>query len=207
MHIYGFGSVCRGEISKESDVDLIAIVNGFDDRFDPSTYSVYSYEKIGKIWRDGSPFAWHLSTEAKILFSDDGRDLFRDLGEPSSYVNARNDCSKFRDIFQGARESIRTKSRSVVLDLSTIFLAVRNIATFYSLYSTDIKPQFSRDSALKIGSKSLDISDHAYAVLKRARLLSTRGFGKHLIVDDIEIAVSELNKIDLWIQEIMREVE
>lgn len=36
MHIYAFGSICRGEIDKNSDIDLLAIVDGFDARLWPA---------------------------------------------------------------------------------------------------------------------------------------------------------------------------
>ena len=61
MYIYAFGSLCRGQVDLESDVDLLAIVDGHDDRFDPSKFSIYSYNRVREIWQEGNPFAWHLS--------------------------------------------------------------------------------------------------------------------------------------------------
>jgi hypothetical protein len=53
MHIYAFGSVCRGDISPGSDVDLLAVVEGHDARFSPDDYSIYSYERVREIWEEG----------------------------------------------------------------------------------------------------------------------------------------------------------
>ena len=79
MHIYAFGSVCRGDVSPDSDVDLLAIVQGYDPRFSPDDYSIYSYERIRGIWAEGNPFAWHLSIESKLLYSPDGSDFLEAL--------------------------------------------------------------------------------------------------------------------------------
>ena len=46
VHIYAFGSVCRGDLSIGSDVDLLALVSGLDARFDPDMFSIYSYKRI-----------------------------------------------------------------------------------------------------------------------------------------------------------------
>lgn len=43
MHIYAFGSICRGEVDSFSDIDMLAIVSGRDERFNPRDYSIYSY--------------------------------------------------------------------------------------------------------------------------------------------------------------------
>ena len=69
MHVYAFGSICRGEIDYGSDVDLLAIVERFVPELDPSKFSIYSYSRIEQLWDEGNPFAWHLATEFKMLFS------------------------------------------------------------------------------------------------------------------------------------------
>ena len=57
MHIYAFGSVCRGDVLPSSDIDLLAITEGHDSRFDPNNYSIYSYNRIKELWQEGNPFA------------------------------------------------------------------------------------------------------------------------------------------------------
>ncbi|WET17143.1 hypothetical protein P2W49_10480 [Yersinia intermedia] len=39
---------------------MLAIVSGRDERFNPRDYSIYSYERINELWKEGNPFAWHL---------------------------------------------------------------------------------------------------------------------------------------------------
>src|SRR6266404_7934405 len=95
MHIYVFGSLCRGELEFGSDVDLLAITDEFGPRFDAETFSIYSYNRIRALWKEGNPFAWHLATEAKLVFASDGRNFLIDLGPPSEYIRCTEDCMKF----------------------------------------------------------------------------------------------------------------
>src|SRR5258708_16359709 len=120
MHIYGYGSICRGEISADSDIDLLVIEGNRSDRFDPDTYSIYSYDRIEELWREGNPFAWHLSLEARLLYSSDGQDYLQNLGSPQPYQNFARDCRNFADLFQEARASLINDPGSSVFDLSSI---------------------------------------------------------------------------------------
>ena len=205
MHIYAFGSICRGDIYVDSDVDLLALVNGYDSRLNQEKFSIYSYTRIQELWESGNAFAWHLSLESRLIYSDDEDDFLRSLGAPSQYSTGPADCARFRDIFESSFQSIRAGSPSLVFELSTIFLALRNIATCYSLAKMK-SPTFGRDSARRIGSRSLIISDDVYHLLMRARILSTRGTGKS--IRDVELAtvMPELQKCRYWIDEICHEV-
>ena len=71
MHIYAFGSVCRGEIDIDSDIDLLAIVDRDDSRFNTDIYSIYSCKEIAELWAKGNPFAWHLATESRMIYASD----------------------------------------------------------------------------------------------------------------------------------------
>lgn len=58
-----------------------------------------------------------------------------------------------------------------------IFLSIRNFASCYSLgYLKQF--EFSRDSALRLGKFSIDITEYTYKKLKQSRLLSSRGIGE-----------------------------
>ncbi|HAW3884805.1 MULTISPECIES: nucleotidyltransferase domain-containing protein [Enterobacteriaceae] len=206
MHIYAFGSVCRGEIDVHSDVDMLAIVNGKDTRFNPNDYSIYSYDRIKKLWNEGNPFAWHLFLEAKMVFSSDGKNFLRDIGCPSTYKSGLDDCRKFLNIFLSAKESIQSSRLTEVFDLSTIFLSVRNFATCYSLSSCECA-DFSRNSAKNLGEKSLKMSESSYRILERARVLSTRGVGIILNEKEIIQAKSQLNDVELWMNDLIKNIE
>ena len=172
MHIYAFGSICRGEIDRGSDVDLLACVDGPAPQIDTEKYSLYRYERLQKLWEEGNPFAWHLHLESKLLFSSDGADFLKKLGAPASYVGGKHDCAKFQLLFERSYDAVRSSCNSATFHLSCMFLAVRNFATCHSLSIG--APVFSRQSPLLV-NPSLDIDARSFFILTQARLLSTRG--------------------------------
>ena len=206
MHIYAFGSICRGDVTKESDIDLLALVQGFDTRFDPDKFSIYSYRRIDELWQYGNPFAWHLSLESNLLHSSDGKDYLRQLGRPNSYLSGFADCSKFRMLVTKARNSLRNDSRSLVFDLSTIFLGIRNFATCFSLAMCET-PIFGRDAALKLGDYSIPVDSTCYDVLRRARILSTRGIGEGPTSTSIQFVLDQLGVVDEWMEQLLELVK
>ena len=200
MHIYAFGSICRGDMSFDSDIDLLALTKGIDARLSPYKFSIYSYKRIEELWLMGNAFAWHLSLESKLIYSADNKDFLQDLGQPSEYTGGTNDCDRFRDIFETSLCSIQQGSPSVVFELSTIFLAIRNIATCYSLAILP-QPTFGRDSARRLGRKNIKMSGQVYSMLERARILSTPGVGSDIANIDQIALVEELNSCRKWVNE------
>lgn len=197
MHIYAFGSICRGEIDQGSDVDLLACVDGPAPHIDTEKYSLYRYERLKALWEEGNPFAWHLHLESKLLFSCDGTDFLSDLGKPASYAGGNDDCAKFQLLFDRSYEAIRRSSNSATFHLSCMFLAIRNFATCHSLSLG--APIFSRRSPLLV-SPGLDIDSGAFSILTRARLLSTRGYGEPIMQDEIITAVKAVATVPQWMQ-------
>jgi len=197
MHIYAFGSLCRGDVSRESDADLLALVSDIDRRFDPRVFSVYSYGRIQALWREGNPFAWHLQSESRLIFAEDGNDFIRELALPAPYGNCIRDCENFLRMFLAAKEEIVRGCASTVFELSTIFLGIRNIATCYSLGAT-IRPDFSRRSALRLGEDNIPVSEETFRVLERARLLATRGVGNAITDSETEVVTRDLDTIHRW---------
>jgi len=196
-YIYLFGSICRGEISADSDIDLLAIVDGVDSRFDPSIYSVYSRRRLDQIWRDGNPFAWHLSKESRLVFSYDGKDVLKELGEPSRYNNAATDCEKFHRLFKEAFGSFTASRDTMVFDLSAMFLAIRNFATCY-LLGVQGQACFSKDSALRMGQDSVPLAPDAFDLLLRARHLSTRAKGAQITYEECHNRLTAFGLVDDW---------
>lgn len=205
MHIYAFGSICRGDISTTSDIDLLAIVDGHDGRFNPNDYSIYSYRRIQQIWSEGNPFAWHLASESKLLFTSDQTDFLTSLGVPSRYGRAGEDCLKFYTLFSQAKRSMETDPSTTTFDLSMVFLAIRNFATCFSLGVLG-QPDFSRRSAIRIGGYSLQIEKQAFACFERARILSTRAIGPPINETDTATAKKAFPEIQAWMERLLREV-
>jgi len=205
MHIYAFGSLCRGEVSFASDVDLLAISEGFDSRFDPDVFSIYSYQRICQLWNEGNPFAWHLASEAKLIFAFDKRNFLEELGPPSEYLRCVEDCLKFEHLYAEAVASLKAETSNRVFELSNIFLAVRNFATCFSLGIAKV-PNFSRHSARKMGGRSLNISDPCYGLLERSRILSTRAVGAVVEQKELDTCFDEICGISSWMEGLLAEV-
>ncbi len=204
MHIYAFGSICRGDLLEGSDIDLLALVDGYDSRFDPDMFSVYSYSRISDLWVEGNPFAWHLFLESRLIFASDEHDFLRSLGSPAHYSNCVKDCEKFYSVFKAARKSLLKQQATKVFELSTIFLSIRNIATCFSLGTTR-NPDFSRHSALRLKSNSVPLPQDVYSVIERARILSTRGEGKDISRSEVDLVRNKLEIVENWMERLIGE--
>jgi hypothetical protein len=113
---------------------------------------------------------------------------------------------KFFALFNEARYSFKSQVESRVFDLSMVFLAIRNLATCYSL-GVLLKPDFSRKSALRLGDYSLPIAPNVFAILERSRVLSTRAIGTPIAEDEAEMAFTQFPLIDEWMKRLLVEVE
>jgi hypothetical protein len=203
MHIYAFGSICRGEIDMGSDVDLLACTDRSAPNIDTEKYSLYRYDRLKALWKEGNPFAWHLHLESKLLFSPDGSDFLKDLGSPAKYQAGPEDCKKFKMLFENAYKELMLSSNSATFHLSCIFLAVRNFATCHSLSIG--KPIFSRKSPLLV-EPSLVIEPQVFEVLTRARLLSTRGYGESITPEEVSAAIQAVNVVPHWMETLRRSI-
>lgn len=186
-------------------MDLLAVVSGSSPELKPEVFSVYSYKRLAELWKEGNPFAWHLALESKLLFSSDGSDAIKSMGQPARYQRCPEDCEKFLSLFKDSYRSIQSGSASTVFDLGTAFLSIRNFATCFSLGVLG-RPEFSRHSALRLGQRKIGISMDSYRVMERARILCTRGDGSVLTRSEICVAIGELGGVESWMENLMMEV-
>lgn len=203
-HFYAFGSICRGEVDRSSDIDLLACVSSSSDSIDPEKFSIYSYDRLRQLWQQGNPFAWHLHLESKLIYSSDGDDFIALLGAPSPYTKGAADCAQFSRLFAESLDQLSDSMNSATFLASCMFLATRNFATCYSLHSG--KPIFSRNSPLLI-ARPLCIEKSIFDVLSRARVLSTRGFGDTLDIADIMSVLNAAPAISEWMSILLSEVQ
>lgn len=203
MHIYAFGSVCRGDIDVNSDVDLLAIVAGREKKLDSSKFSIYGYDSLQALWEKGNPFSWHLYSESRLIFSSDSTDFIKDLGRPHRYSNFKHDFSKFYTVFLQSCDALQRSKKNRVFELSTIFLCIRNIATCFALQHLEYH-EFSRHAAQRIGPYSIPLDSYCYKIFENARLLNTRGKGLQISVQDEQIALTQLSTINNWMVSIER---
>ncbi|TAN68810.1 MAG: nucleotidyltransferase [Methylobacter sp.] len=201
MHIYAFGSICRGEVDQGSDIDLLACIENDNLSISKEKFSIYKYPRITELWQEGNPFSWHLHLESKIIFSSDNNDFIKSLGTPSPYMKTAEDCAKFRELFEQSYEALVNTKTSKIFNLSCMFLATRNFATCYSLGNG--KPIFSRKSPLLIDEK-LEINDRVFNTLERARILSTRGYGSMVNESEINEVIQYAPKIYKWLNRLSK---
>lgn len=197
QHLYAFGSLCRGEFDRLSDIDLLACVDSqaAAGEIDSRQFSVYTYDRLRALWREGNPFAWHLHLESKPIFSSDGSDFLKELGPPHRYNNSAIDCAKFRQLFDESYHSLLNDPDSKTFHLSCIFLAVRNFATCYSFARG--RPNFSRLSPMQV-MPPVPIEDRVFALFVRARVLSTRGVGEALSKEEVALATEACLPVPGW---------
>lgn len=204
MEIYAFGSVVRGEIDKSSDIDLLILKSAEESLpdIDKEQFSIYSYERISELWKEGNPFSWHLFIESKCIYTLGKIPFISSLGAPNEYMELLNDLNKFYQLFIDSKKSIIENRYSIDFDFSMIFLAIRNFASCFSLGYLN-KYEFSRDSALKIGEYSIPISDTAYNRLKQSRLLATRGIGEIISEKEVIMVINEFSEIENWFNKLL----
>jgi len=202
-HYYAFGSICRGEVDRSSDVDLLACITGPGPDLDSEKFSIYQHARLRDLWIEGNPFAWHLYLESKLLFSSDGVDFLGSLGAPGTYRSGIEDCNKFARLFAESAQQLTQTHVNATFNLSCMFLGVRNLATCYSLWRGS--PVFSRRSPMLIDIP-LGVEAGAFDVLTRARVLSTRGIGVALTREEVMLAIRAVTTVRAWMSQLLAEV-
>jgi hypothetical protein len=185
---------------------LLAIIERFDERLDPAKYSIYSYIRVKELWAEGNPFAWHLFSESRLIFSSDDTDFLSQLGKPEPYSKVQADCSKFQALFEESVVALCSGSPSPVFELSSVFLAIRNFATCFALGGLGLR-EFSRHSASKLNGFSIRIDCEVLDTLQKCRVLSTRGIGELPRSSEITNVVDAVPIIRDWMNAIMKQLK
>lgn len=185
--IYVFGSICRGEVSPTSDVDILVLpFTNVRSNF-PNGWSIYTPEIIREYYSQGRLFAWHLHLEAKCIFSLNEIPFLTTLGSPKAYSTMNQDIDELEILLQEAINELKNGTKSFVYELGIAYTAIRDIAMSAS-WALLKAPSFSSDAPYQLPSPCpLDYS--TYNLAKLARHSSTRGI-------DIEADLSSvINKI------------
>lgn len=171
--LYIFGSAVRGEVTKNSDIDVLVITDQVEKKsMFPDSWSVYSQKSIERYFSEGKLFAWHLHLDAKCIHCSESTTFLKKLGEPSPYNNLPDDFYSLSDLLDRSLDEI-ISTQSEVFEIGLIYTALRDIAMVASTALND-RPCFSRYSPYKLSVK-LPIPKDLYEVMIEARLTSTRG--------------------------------
>jgi hypothetical protein len=200
--LYIFGSAARGEVAKNSDIDVLVITDQVEKKSTfPDLWSVYSKKSIERYFSQGKLFAWHLYLDAKCIHCSESITFLEQLGEPSQYKDLSLDFCSLSELLDDSLNEIKN-TKSEVFEIGLVYTALRDIAMVASTALND-RPCFSRYSPYKIPLK-IPLSQDLYESMIEARLTSTRGLeftgdisrtAKMLVSSGIKSWVQELKKI------------
>lgn len=185
MWIYIFGSLSRGEVDANSDVDALCVYKPNESKNIPSSMQGYTDSCLKEIFDNGDLFAHHLYLESKLVYTSDGTDIVRNIGKPSPYTIWEHDFDSFIDVALFAINEIITKGQSV-FRLGLLYMSMRDIAMIYSQVKMNIS-DFSKYSPYNTDIQ-LKVDLDEYEILRLCRISSTRGISN----DKIYLKISEL---------------
>ncbi len=200
--LYVFGSLCRGESSPTSDVDILVLPFNDDRSNFPTSWSIYDPEIIREYYSQGRLFAWHLHLEAKCIFSPHEIPFLTTLGTPAPYSTMNKDINELEELLQEAIHELKNGTKSFVYELGIAFTAIRDIAMSASWALLEV-PCFSSDAPYQLPNPCpLDVA--TYNLAKLARHSSTRGIE---IETDIDPAVNKIIRapLETWIKSLRGE--
>lgn len=113
-----YGSVARGDVDADSDLDVLLVGENTDDlkvlqRRTPAGASAsgYTWNEIEAMRQYGSLFLHHLAADARVLAGDQsGRTRFLTaLSSVPEYRRARSDVASFLQAVSDAEESVAAR--------------------------------------------------------------------------------------------------
>jgi hypothetical protein len=171
--IYVFGSICRGESTPTSDVDVLVIPFDVENSQFPQQWSIYSPELLAEYFEAGRLFAWHLHLEAKCVFSQRKEPFLKSLGQPAPYTSIISDIDDLEALLKEAISELAAGTESVIYELGIAYTAIRDLAMSAS-WSMLASPCFAADAPYRLPVEP-PLPRDIYRQAMVARHASTRG--------------------------------
>ena len=171
--IYVFGSLCRGDFTPTSDVDVLVVPFGRNKSEFPREWSIYSPELLAEYFRKGRLFAWHLHLEAKCVFSPHEVEFLKQLGRPAPYSTITDDIDDLAILLLESLNELATGTKNVIYELGIAYTAIRDLAMSASWSLLDT-PCFAADAPFRLPLAS-PLSRSTFDQIRLARHASTRG--------------------------------
>lgn len=171
--IYIFGSLCRGESSPTSDVDVLVIPFSAKRSLFPDNWSIYTPELIAEYFQKGRLFAWHLHLEAKCIFTTKAQPFLAGLNSPAPYSTMMSDIDDLEALLLEAVNELNNGTRNIVYELGIAYTALRDLAMSAS-WSLMGAPCFSCDAPYRL-PVDFPLKKSTYRQAMLARHSSTRG--------------------------------
>lgn len=185
--IYLYGSMARGDISEDSDCDLlVAISDCSEETFNSIKDSIktwhpelnceiaiYQMSALKSMQAKGSLFLWHIKTEGRVVFSR-GNQFSKLLSELAEYSSASEAIAEYRDIFHDIMEDSSDEIEVIQYNLSVMATLIRNICIIYCYLIGD--KQFGRTSPIKTCAKHfknrfpINLEDYEHLYLYRVSI-------------------------------------
>lgn len=194
--IYVFGSLCRGDSTPTSDVDVLVVPFEVESPQFPYGWSVYSPELLSEYFKNGRLFAWHLHLEAKCVFSPRGVPFLASLGPPAPYSTTFDDIDDLERLLNEALNELTTGTKNIIYELGIAYTAIRDLAMSAS-WSLLESPCFAADAPYRLPiAPPLPRATYHEAML--ARHASTRGTQLNFNPTDTASAVTEAS-LEGWV--------
>lgn len=171
--IYVFGSICRGESTPTSDVDVLVVPFEVHSSQFPQSWSVYSPELLTEYFKAGRLFAWHLHLEAKCVYSPRSESFLASLGSPAPYSTIVDDIDDLDALLNEALTELASGTDNVIYELGIAYTAIRDLAMSAS-WSLLRSPCFSVDVPYRLPIDP-PLPRDVYHQTMMARHASTRG--------------------------------
>lgn len=183
-----FGSYARGEADKNSDLDIMVILNNYDnystihDKIEriitlkyhkEASISRYSKKKIVSLFRDGDLFAWHLFLESKPLFNFSS--LSELLNKPNDFKLAFFSVTDLLNIYDDVKINVIKVPENIIFEAGISYVCLRNVAMCAS-WEFCAQPIFSRNAPFMLEKIAFPLTLKEYETLSLCRLSGQRGF-------------------------------
>lgn len=171
--IYVFGSVCRGDPTPTSDIDVLVVPFDTSRVQYPRNWSVYSPAVLSEYFKSGRLFAWHLHLEARCVYSPHSAPFLPSLGPPAPYSTVNRDLDDLEALLCEALDSLDSGTVNIVFELGIVYTAIRDLAMSAS-WSLMGRPCFSTDAPFRLPLVP-PLPREVYYQCMVARHASTRG--------------------------------
>lgn len=159
--IYLYGSMARGDISQDSDCDLlIAISDCSEETFSSikdatkmwhpelnCEIAIYQMSALKAMQAKGSLFLWHIRTEAQVVYSR-GNQLAKLLSELVEYTSAKESIAEYCEIMHDIMDDDTDDIDVIQYNLSVMATLIRNTC-IVCCYLIGNK-QFGRTSPIRV---------------------------------------------------------
>ena len=204
MEFYVYGSITRGELDQNSDVDILCLIDESEDVNGrvPLNFSIYSKGRIKQHYEHGTLFAWHLYRDSRLIFPIEGGFL-KKIGSPKEYSSSYEDLGLLNELLRKAIANIQDSQINLIYELGLVYVSVRNIATIASWFLPE-GLCCSRYVPYYIKEIGFPLKKEDYEVLIACRHATTRG--RKVQLDKVLHVSKYLNLLAQWANSVTKEI-